>query len=208
MKSKPCCYNSAKAMRTLRGFVLLSLSLLCLLGGCESLRFAPGEKQKQNAWLHNRTTQVVAQTAQAEDASDKLKALTQLSELQSRAFISYCGLPEEFPKAETAEDILAQSNWQLAGSALAESAERPDAWQMADSALELGIGVCAVLGGVYGTRAVRFLKDTRVKSQALKEIITGNELFKKQNISSAAAFKTAQANQSPQTRQIVTEMKA
>jgi hypothetical protein len=194
-------------MRIIRGFVLLSSSLLCLLGGCDSLRFAPSEKQKQNAWLHNRTTLAVVETAESEDASDKLKELTNLSELQSRAFVSYYGLPEEFPKAATAEDILEQANWQLANSALAESAEHPDAWQMADSVLELGIGVCALLGGVYGTRAVRFLKDAKAKSEALKEIVTGNELFKKQNASSATAFKSAHANQSPQTRQIVAEMR-
>jgi hypothetical protein len=73
--------------------------------------------------------------------------------------------------------------------------------------LELGIGICALLGGVYGTRAVGFLRQTRTKSKALKEIITGNELFKKQNASSALAFKQAHQNQSAQTRQIVTEMK-
>ncbi len=208
MKNNPGCYKTRIVMRILRGFVLLSLSLLCLLAGCETLRFTPSEKQKQNAWLHNRTTLAVVETARAEDASEKLKELTNLSELQSRAFVSYYGLPDEFPKAETADDILAQSNWQLASSALNESTNRPDAWQMADSALELGIGVCALLGGVYGTRAVRFLKDTRAKSEALKEIITGNELFKKQNASSAAAFKSAHANQSPQTQQIVTQFKA
>jgi hypothetical protein len=45
------------------------------------------------------------------------------------------------------------------------------------------------------------------KSKALKEIIEGNELFKEQNESSVAAFKQAQQNQSPQTRQIVAEIK-
>jgi hypothetical protein len=117
-------------------------------------------------------------------------------------------MPKEFPQAETAEDILVESNWQLAETALQASAERPDAWQVADSAMELGIGVCALLGGVYGTRAVRFLRDARGKSQALQEIIAGNELFKKQNESSAAAFKQAHSNQSPQTRQIVVQAKA
>ena len=134
--------------------------------------------------------------------------MTGLSELQSRAFVSFCGLPKEFPEAETAEDILVQSNWQLARSALAESAERPDTWQIADSAIELAIAVCALLGGVYGTRAVGFLKDARVKSAALKEIIAGNELFKKNNQSQVVAFKQAQQNQSPETRQIVAELKS
>jgi len=188
---------------------LVTLTALAVIStGCDSLRFAPSEQQKENAWLHNRTAIVAAETAKAEQTSEKLQALTELSELQSRAFVSFCGLPEEFPKAETAEDILAQSNWQLARSALAESAERPDTWQVADSAIELAIAVCALLGGVYGTRAVGFLKDARAKSAALKEIIAGNELFKKQNPAQAPVFKQAHQVQSPQTRQIVTEMKA
>jgi hypothetical protein len=189
--------------------ILVTLSILSfLLIGCETLRFAPSEAQKKNAWLHNRTAQVTAETAKEEDSSEKLQALTKLSELQSQAFVSYCGLPKEFPQAETAEDILRDTNVQLAHTALVEAADRPDTWQIADSALELAIGISALLGGVYGTRAVRFLNDARTKSQALKEIIVGNEFFKKQNESSVSAFKDAHSNQSPQTRQIVTQMKA
>jgi len=191
----------SKILVTLLGFCFLMI-------GCESLRFAPSEAQKQNAWLHNRTAQVAAETARNQDASEELQALSKLSEVQSRAFVSYCGLPREFPQAETAEDILRQSNWQLARTALTQSADRPDTWQVADSALELAIGISALLGGVYGTRAVRFLKDARTKSQALKEIITGNELFKKQNPTQASVFKEAQRAQSSQTRQIVAQMKA
>jgi len=187
--------------------VLISACMCILLAGCDSLRFAPTESQKQNAWLHNRTAIVTAETARAEETSPKLQALTQLGEVQSRAFSAYCGLPKEFPPAETAEDILAESNFQLAAAALQESADRPDAWQVADSMLQTGIGICALLGGVYGTRAVRFLKDARGKSEALKEIIAGNELFKKENQTQAAAFKQAHQNQSPQTRQLVAQMK-
>jgi len=183
------------------------LALTLLVCGCESLRFAPTETQKQNAWLHNRTAQMAAETARNQDASEELQALAKLSEVQSRAFVSYCGLPREFPQAETAEDILRQSNWQLAQTALGQSADRPDAWQVADSALELAIGISALLGGVYGTKAVRFLQDARTKSQALKEIIAGNEFFKKQNESAVSAFKTAHGNQSSQTRQLVAQMK-
>jgi hypothetical protein len=168
--------------------ILIILTLLCCLSaGCDSLRFAPSEAQKQNAWLHNRTTTIAADTARLENASEKLQALTQLSEIQSQAFSSHYGLPKEFPQAETAEDVLIESNWQLARTALQQGAERPDAWEVADSMLELGIGICALLGGVF---------------------ITGNELYKKHNVSSASAFKQAQSNQSPQTRQIVAQMKA
>lgn len=189
--------------------VLTALIVPCFfLCGCDSLRFAPGEAQKQNAWLHTRTATIAADTARDEAASEKLQALTKLSQVQSRAVTSHYGLPKEFPRADTAEDILAESSWQLARTALAESAERPDAWQVADNALELVIGVCALLGGVYGTRAVRFLQRAKAKAKALQEVIEGNELFKKQNESSVVAFKQAQKIQSPQTRQIVAEIKS
>jgi hypothetical protein len=201
MKEKRKKATSPKAV------VFISACMCLLLTGCDSLRFAPSEAQKQNAWLHNRTAIVTAETARAEDTSPKLQALTQLGEVQSRAFSSYCGLPKKFPPAETAEDILAESNWQLAGTALQESAERPDPWKVVDSMLEMGIGICALLGGVYGTRAVCFLRQARTKSNALQEIIAGNEQFKKQNQTQIAAFKQAHQNQSPQTRQLVVQMK-
>lgn len=185
-----------------------TLALTCVaLAGCDSLRFAPNETQKQNAWLHNRTAIVTAETARAEDTSEKVRALTELGEVQSRAFASYFGLPNEFPRAETVEDLLAESNWQLATTAMNDGAQRPEAWEVADSALDLGIGICALLGGVCGTRAVRFLRETKAKSQALQEIIAGNELFKKQNQAQTADFKQAHGKQSPQTRQIVARAK-
>jgi hypothetical protein len=183
--------------------------LLCLLSvGCDSLRLAPNEQQKQNAWLHNRTAAVAAETARSEDVSPELQSLTRLSELQSRAFTAYCGQPEDYPRAETVQDVLTQSNWTLAEAAVAESVERPDPWKVADSVMEIGIGISALLGGVYGTRAVRFLQDARAKSRALKEIVAGNEQFKKDNAEQAPAFKAAQANQSAETRQLVVAMKA
>ena len=189
--------------------ILITITLLsCMFAGCDSLRFAPSEQQKQNAWLHGRTTTIAADTAKDENASEQLQALTKLSEIQSQAFSSYFGLPKELPSSETAEDILAESNLQLARTATLQGADRPDPWQVADSMLELGIGICALVGGVYGTKAVGLLRQAKTKSKALKEIIEGNELFKKQNASSAPAFKQAHQNQSPQTRQIVTQMKA
>jgi hypothetical protein len=185
----------------------VAVGFCLLLVGCDSVRFAPSEAQKQNAWLHNRTATVAAEAAKSEETSEKLQALSGLSELQSRAFVSYYGLPKEFPRAENAEDILRQSNFELAQTALGESAVRPDAWDLADSVFELAIGISALLGGVYGIKAVRFLREARIKSKALQEIIAGNELFKKTNNQYASAFKDAQKDQSPQTRQIVAEMK-
>ena len=183
---------------------MIILSGFCfLLIGCDSLRLAPSEAQKQNAWLHNRTTMTIAQTAREQNVCEKLQALTNLSELQSRAFTSYYGLPKEFPPSQTDGDLLTQSNFKLANTALNDSVERGDLFSLADNVFGLAIGISALLGGVYGTRTIGFLKIARAKSQALKEIITGNELFKNQTDEFAAAFKAAHKNQSPQTRQIV-----
>jgi len=188
--------------------IVITLCISLFVTGCESLRFAPSQVQKQNAWLHNRTASVTAETARAESTSEKLQALSRLGETQSRAFVAYFGLPKELPQADTAEEILAESNWQIANAAIQSGAARPDGWQLADSVLELGIGIFALLGGVYGTQTVRFLRNARTKSKALQEIIAGNELFKKQNESSATAFKQAHNNQSSQTRQLVVQVKA
>lgn len=186
--------------------ILIVSSLL--FAGCDSLRFAPTETQKQNAWLHNRTTAIAAETARVENASERLKSLTHLSELQSRPISAYIGGPKEFLPAETAEEILTQSNFTLAKTALQQSVQRPDLWQLADSGLELAIGIFALLGGVYGTKAVWFLRQARTKSEALREIVGGNELFKNKYEAYAGAFKEAHKYQSPQTRQIVTEIKS
>jgi hypothetical protein len=176
--------------------------------GCESIRFAPNETQKQNAWVHNQTAAIAAQEAQAEQTSEELQDLTRLSEMQSRAFVAYCGLPDEYPKADTAEDVLSESNRQLATAAITQSRQRPDAWGVADSAFELGIAIAGLFGGVYATRIGKFLQDAKSKSNALKEIVLANEIFKKTNPDAADAFKDAQRNQSPLTKQIVSEVKS
>jgi hypothetical protein len=191
-------------MRKIVGTLIL---LGFVLAGCESLRFAPTEAQKQNAWLHNRTTAIAADTARTESASEKLQALTKLSKLQSGAFVSYYGLPKEMPQADTTEEVLAESSFELTQTALVQSAARPDAFEVADNIFELAIGISALLGGVYGTRAVWFLKEARAKSKALQEIVTGNELFKSQHTDQVSAFKQAHQKQSPQTRQLVVQMK-
>lgn len=176
--------------------------------GCESLRFGINEGQKENAWLHNRTAAAAAQVAEVQGGSAELRDLTELSELQSRAFTTYFGLPNEYPAARTVDDILAESNRLLATDAIEDSKARPNGWDVADAGLELGIGIFAVLGGVYGAKGAKFLKDARTKSKALKEIIAGNELFKIANRKQTEAFKQAHATQSSETRQIVTQVKA
>jgi hypothetical protein len=197
--------NSIKEAEMKR--VFLCVSLWCFLfAGCNGLRFAPTEAARQNAWLHNRTASLTAERARAENASEKLQRLAGLSELQSRAVLGYYGLPRQFPKAASVEDVLSESSFSLADAAMAES-EQPDGWQLADAAVEMAIGLGCLFGGAWGLKLAGFLKVARANSLALREIIAGNESFKKRSADYAAAFKQAQKDQSPQTRQIVAAMK-
>ena len=190
-----------------KSVIVVAVVFVVLLAGCGSLRFAPGEAQRQNAWLHNRTAQMAADVARTEDTSSELQGLTKLCEVQSRAFTADYGLPALFPPADTVVCILTESIQLLAGLALAEAGQRPDVWDLADGMIDLGIAAAALFGGVYGVKVARFLKEARAKSKALREIIVGNEIFKRQHTNSAQAFKEAHRNQSPQTRQLVVQMK-
>ncbi len=192
----------------MKRFLLMPVMFFVFVVGCDSLRFAPNETQKQNAWLHNKTAAMTADLAEDEVTSAKLQSLANLSEVQSQAFVSYCGLPKEYPLAETAEDLLSDSSLAITQTAISDSSERPDVWELTDAGLELAIAISALIGGVYGTKAVAFLKQAKAKSTALKEIIENNELFKKLNADSAEAFKEAQKNQSPETKTIVAELKS
>ena len=187
--------------------LLVAVVLVLLFSGCDSFRFAPGEVQKANAWLHNRTAQMTADAAKDEGASSELVAIAALSELQSRAFVADYGMPGEFPAAATVDDVLSGSAEAIAMSAVSLSSDRPNVWDMADGLIEIGVAIAGVLGGVYGIRATQFLRRAGEKSKALREIIEGNELFKRQNTEAAEPFKQAHKTPSPTTRQLVTQLK-
>lgn len=176
---------------------ILAFVVLVLVGGCEeALRFAPSESIKQTAELTNQ----MARKINSEGTDAQSPASRQLIK-GTQVALSYIGRPKEVPEPEQFDIITAQAQQ--------DAEKRPDAWQMADSAIELGIGVCALLGGIYGTRAVKFLKDARTKSKALQEIVAGNELFKKTSESGMASTFTNSHNsaQSKETKKIVADLK-
>ena len=125
---------------------------------------------------------------------------------QSEAFVLDYGLPTERPAMDSVEAMLADGP-ALATQAAIDAQRRPDAWALTDAAMELGVGLAGLLGGVYGLRIATFLRQARQKSQALKEIVAGNELFKQLCPTATGDFKQAHANQSPATRTLVTEVK-
>jgi hypothetical protein len=191
----------------MRTKIVVSVLLLVFVSGCEMLRFEPTEAQKQNAWIHARTTELASDTAKHENTSATLQQLTELGAQQSSAFVAYHGLPRELPPARTAEQILADSSYDLSSQAADEAARRPDPWDTADSVLELGIAVAGLLGGVYGIKAAGYFKQAREKSKALQEIVQGNELFKRKQPAQTQSFKQSHAGQSTSTKKIVAELR-
>ena len=186
---------------------VLVFGLVVMVSGCGSLRFGPGEVQKQNAYLHHRTLQTAAVQAQVEAVSAPLQDLTRQAARQSEAIVAYYGLPQEIPNAEDVVEILSEQNGALTENARVEALERPDPWEVADHMMELGLALAGIIGGVYGSRVARTLQTARQKSQALKEVVQGNQLFKKEHPKAAESFKKAQQLQSETTRRVVAELK-
>ena len=186
--------------------VLLMAGLVVGVAGCGGIRFAATEGQKGNAWVHWRVCGLAQEAARSEKASAGLVDLTALAARQSEAFVLDYGLPRQRPAMETVEAAIANGT-PLAQQAVADAQRRPDVWVLADAAMELGVGIAGLLGGVYGLRIATFLKQAREKSSALKEIVAGNELFKQLCPTAEGEFKQAHANQSAATKGLVTEIK-
>lgn len=182
------------------------MCIICI--GCDQLRFAPGEAMKANAWAHYRTTQLAADAAKEQNVSRELCGLTELSARQSTAFVGDYGMPKELPAVETLQQALSDANQQLATAAMDQASQRPDPWQTADVLLQAALAAAGVIGGVSGARIARALQKARDANKAVREIIRGNEVFKRDNRASAEAFKQAQQGQSTETRMLVAGVKA
>jgi len=181
--------------------------LAATLCGCGTLRWAPSEAMKQNSYLHHRTTEAMALKARQKETSPALQKLSSRAVQQSEAAMAYAGLPRTLPATESIDEILGGENEAITRQAQADAASRADVWEVADNVLELGLALAGVIGGVYGTRAVKALQLARQKSRALQEVVRGNELFKEQHSESRTFFKRAHAQQSSATRSPVAQMK-
>ncbi len=189
--------------------VVVLLGVLCLCG-CSGLRFAATAAQKENAWRHREVCAAASEVAVDEESSEILCGLTELAAAQSEAFVIDYGLPEILPNPLPPSEQAPLGGGELFGlaeQAKVDGAKRPDVWVLADNALELGIALAGLIGGVYGVRVAGYLKTAREKSKAIKEIVEGNELFKQLYPEQAERFKEAQGKQSSVTKQIVTAVK-
>lgn len=182
--------------------ILLILPLLLLsVAGCGGLRFAPTENIKDTAYLQAETAKQAAAYAKAQAATDPvLNDLLASLEQESNVFLSYTGFPDTLPATKSLSELLGQANQAAVTQAAAEAPQRPGpeaAWAWADAGLDLTDGVLSVLGLGGIALAVRRL---RAKGAALREVVTGNELYKQwlaqtNQADSIAAFKAYQYQQ-------------
>ena len=84
----------------------------------------------------------------------------------------------------------------------------PDPWAAAVVLLEAALAAAGVIGGAAGVRIAGALRKAQNAQRAVREIIRGNEVFKRNHSAAAEAFKRAQQGQSPTTRKLVTAIKA
>lgn len=188
--------------------ILISIVVIVFATGCESLRLPASESQKQNAFVHVRTAQLAADEAINESASEKLQGLAALSFQQSRAFLADTGLPDELPQAADIDEILADSSFALAQQAALDAGRRLDPWDAADGLLEAALAIAGIIGGAWGLKAAGAVRILRQKSQALREVVEGNEIFQHIHAGYKDAFRAShKQTQSSQTRKIVSQIK-
>ncbi len=85
--------------------VLMAAVAVVCLSGCGGLRFAATEAQRQNAWAHLRTCEVVQQTAKEEAVSAPLAGLTRLATQQSEASVDAQRRPDVWVITDAAMEL-------------------------------------------------------------------------------------------------------
>ena len=196
---------------------LIAVAILATCGGCDSLRKAPSEPQKQVAYK-THSNAVAANAIGAEPGSP----LTGQMVDGTATALKYTGMP--------ADPVIVDYD-ATSSQAAADAAERPtaadvfgEASEKAEGYLGLGLDLALLLGaggiGFGGKKLTDWISLARDKNAALREIIQGNELFKRQIAAIAsdeltpeaaiAAFKSSQKqaqNPSGATGVLVTQLK-
>ena len=186
---------------------LSSIMFMIFFCGCETFRLAPDEVQKQNAYIHYRTAQLAADLVKHEGASQKLVQASQACFEQSNAIMAYYGFPNQLPRISAIDDVLTNENILLTQRAFESAASKVDIWEAAGSTLDFATAIAGIFGGAAGIKFASVLKTAKIKSNALKEIVLANEIFKKENPDTAGLLKEVHSKQSQPTKQLVAQIK-
>ena len=184
--------------------ILILMACVLSLAGCEALRFAPTESQKQAAFSTHLMARNVEATGTQPGSETAQKLVT-----GTGAAVTFMGPPANLDLDDFDTTV---------NQAQADAAQRPTMDQIGD-AVEGGLSLAAELAILFGVGGVGFggkkvvdwISLARDKSKAMKEIITANELFKDAIKTTSTSspeimkqFKDAQDSvQSVSTKQIV-----
>jgi hypothetical protein len=159
-------------------FSILISCVLCLImllsTGCTAgnLRFAPSESQKQLAY----ETSLSARQVYAQGTQPASPEAAQIVE-GTTAMLSYTGMPASLEIADYPATL---------AKAQTDAAARPgveDVAQEATNWLDLIGGIVLAIGGLGGgamiTKAIGWIIKARATTQALAEVVKGNEMFKR-----------------------------
>lgn len=193
----------------MKPFFLFFTAILIFASGCDSLRFAPTQSQKQIA-LKTHLNAVAVDSSGADPATPATKQLID----GTASSLAYTGMPAN-PDIADYQQTLSQAN--------ADAARRPvidDVFEQVDTGLGLAAELAILFGaggvGLGGKKLIDWITSARQKSKSLREIIDANELFKQKLNAGAkftaeeviALFKSSQKQkQSGKTPVIVTENK-
>jgi len=173
------------------------IAFLCLFcGGCQDsfgLRFSPTQEQKQSAELTNQLARKVNV-----DGTDPLSPASRKLVDGTATSLAYTGRPQVAPNLDEFDTINNQAQ--------DDAVKRPDVAGTMDSALEIGLGIAALMGGAGGIKLAQGIKKIHGKAKAFNEIVSQNDLYKRMaSAEEAVRFKKAFAGQTETTRKFVAE---
>lgn len=203
--------------------VALFLALCFLIGvtGCQAIRPAPTEAQKQNAWLLKNEARQASNLAIQEGTSANLQALASATADDSENVTMYFGAPKNPLPAATVGDITsdaAEANREQTKTDAAHKVGPAEIAAAADEGLTrleavlLALGIGGTGSGLWITRLRNALKaaagNAEVNQVALAQVVRNNEKFLATATAEAKdGFLDAQGKQNAATKHLVTEIR-
>lgn len=159
--------------------LMLAVALACMASfcGCDSLRWAPSEAEKQNAALHVQTSQALAARIEPNKTADTLDdALADLNAKQAGAITAHYGPPKEPVPQVPWEDLPATAP--VTDEAGQDAAQRPDVFDLTDFAIDNVEAIAIALG--LGGAAAGAIARAKATSKALRETVGGIQKYRDQ----------------------------
>ncbi len=156
-----------------------------LVSGCDSLRFAPTEAQKDSCFLHAATSSAVSDMVNAAVDRGALAAaagkLADNAQRQATVLQAYIGLPETLPDVSSIDALIDDNSTE---QAQIDASKRPSVTDIADAAsggVDVLVGIATALAGVGviggSGKVMALAKKAKQTSTALNEVVAANSEY-------------------------------